>query len=73
MTIVFHVRLNVSFIEIKTTSEKKFRRTNEGSKFVKGSFFNRDNVRERKSQHPKRYLSSRTDPSIFTSVSKQLF
>ena len=71
MTIVSHVRLNVSFTEIKTTSEKKFLRADEGSKFLKGSFSNRDNVRERKSQHPKRYPS--TDPSIFTSIPKQLF
>ena len=39
--------------ETKTTSGKNLRRTNQGFKFLKGSFCKRDNRRERQSQHPK--------------------
>ena len=78
MKAVFHTWPYGRFLEINSNLErKKFLRTNQGSNFSQGSFSNRDNAtalikfrRESQPQHLKRwyFISSRTDPSIFTSI-----
>ena len=84
MTTVPHTWPCGRFIEIQSNlRRKKLHRTNEGSNFLGGSFTNRDNVIatiqfRRKSHHPattqpppsilKEDFSSRTDPSIFSSI-----
>ena len=77
MTTVFHVWLYDRFIEIQSKlRRKKLHRMNQGSNFREGTFSNRDNVRaptyfgrESQPQYLKRwYFSSRTNPSIFTSI-----
>ena len=46
MTTVFHIWPYGRFAEIQSNiSRKKFRRRNQGSNFLGGSFSNRDNVR----------------------------
>ena len=81
MTTISHARLNSRFIiEMKGNHRrKKLRRTNQGSNILGGSFSNRDNVkaktefrRERQPSIIKDYFSSRTNPSIFTSVAPVL-
>ena len=59
---------------------KKLRRMNQGSNFLGGIFSNRDNIRApikfQEKVNPsilKNDFSSRTDPSIFTSVAPMLF
>ena len=79
MTTVFHTGLYGRFIEIqRNLRRKKLHRANQGSNFFGGSFSKRDNAkaliqfrRESQPQHLillKDYFSSRTDPSIFTSI-----
>ena len=80
MTTVFHTWPYGRFIEIQSNlRRKKLHRTNQGSNFLGESFGNRDNVRvpiqfrrESQPQHLKDYFSSRTDPSIFTSIAPVL-
>ena len=52
--------------------KKKLLRTNQGSNILGGSFSNRDNVRApiqfRRESQTHLNFSSRTDPSIFTSI-----
>ena len=59
---------------------KKLRRMNQGSNFLGGIFSNRDNIRApikfQEKVNPsilKNDFSSRTDPSIFTSIAPMLF
>ena len=80
MTTVFHVWLNGRFIEIESNlRRKKLYRINQGYNFLGGNFNNRDNVRAQpnleKKVNPsilKGNFSSRTKPSIFTSIAPVL-
>ena len=77
MTTVFHAWLYCRFIEIQSNLRgKKFHRMNQGSNFLGGSFSNRDNVRAliqyRREIQPQNDFSSRTEPSIFTSIAPVL-
>ena len=73
MTAVFHTWSYGRFIEIqRNLRRKKLRRTDQGSNFLGSSFSNRINARapiqfRRESQHQHDF-SSRTDPSISTSI-----
>ena len=76
MTTVFHDRI---YRDTEELQEKKLHRTNQGSNFLGSSFSNRDNVRaliqirrKRQPQHLKSYFSSRTNPSIVTSIAPVL-
>ena len=79
-TALFHAWLYGSFIKIQSNlRRKKLHRMNQGSNFLGGSFSNRDNVRtpiqfrrEGQPQLLKDDFSSRTDPSIFTSIAPVL-
>ena len=71
MTTVFYALPYGGFVEIQSN----LHRMNEVGNFLGGSFSNRDNVRapiefrrENQSQHFKKDVSSRKDPSIFTSA-----
>ena len=76
MTTVFDTWLYGRFIKIQSNlRRKKLHRSNQGSNFLGGSFSNRDNVgapfQIEKKVNPrilKDDFSSRTDPSIFTSI-----
>ena len=80
MTTVFHPWLCGRFIAIQSNLRRpKLHRRNQDSNFLWGSFSNKDNVwasiqfrRESQPQHLKRWISSRTDPSIFTSIAPVL-
>ena len=80
MATVFHARLHGRFMEIQSNlRRKKLHRTNQDSNFLGGSFSNIDYVRaliqfrrKRKLHYLKNDFSSRTDPSIFTSIAKVL-
>ena len=51
---------------------KKLNRTNQGSNFLGGNFSNRDLEEKVNPSNSKDYFSSRTDPSIFTSIATVL-
>ena len=76
MTSVFRIWWYGRFIEIlRNLRRKKLHRTNQSSNFLGGSLSNRDNVRVpiqfRRESQPyilKDDFSSRTNPSIFTSI-----
>ena len=82
MTAVFHAWLYDRFIEIQSNlRRKKLHRTNQGSNVLGGSLSNRDNVRvpiqfrREEKVNPsilKDDFSSRTNPSIFTSIAPVL-
>ena len=79
MTAVFHARSCGCFIGIKgNVLLNKLRRMNQGSRFLESSFGNRDNLRIRiqfRKTSPKcikNGFTSRTDPSIFTSIALEL-
>ena len=80
MTTVFHKWPYGRLTEIQSNlRRKRLHRTNQGSNFLGGSFSNRDNVRVpiqfRREINPsilKDDFSSRTDPSIFTSIAPVL-
>ena len=81
MTTVFHAWLYGKFIEIQSNlMRKKLHKMNQGSNFLGSIFSNRDNIRApiqfQEKVNPsilKNDFSSRTDPSIFTSVAPVLF
>ena len=81
ITTVFHAWPYGRFIEIQSNlRRKKLHTRNQGSNFLGGSYINRDNVRApiqygRERVNPsilKDDFSSRTDPSIFTSIAPVL-
>ena len=51
MTIVFHVSLDVKFIETKDNLKKKLHRTYQGPNFPEGSVNTRNNVRTVQKPH----------------------
>ena len=76
MTTVFHARLFLIFIEIRSNLRRKtLQRMNQSSNFLGGNFSNSNNVRAQiqfRRLHPsilKDEFSSKTDPSICTSFS----
>ena len=80
ITTVFHTRPYGRFIEIQSNfTRKKLHRTNQGSNFLGCIFNNRDNAQPQSKLEEKVNLSilkdefsSRTDPSIFTSIAPVL-
>ena len=73
MTTVFHALPYGRFTEKQ--SKLKLHRANQGSQFLGSSFSNRDNIRAQSSLEEKvkpsilkDEFSSRTEPSIFTSI-----
>ena len=76
LTTVFYACPYDRFIEIQSNlRRKKLQRMNQGSSFLVGSFSNKDNARTiiqfRRKINPsilKDDFSSRTDPSIITSI-----
>ena len=81
MTTVFYAWPYGRFIKIQSNlRRKKLHRTNQSSNFLGDTFGNRDNVRAplqfRTEVNPsilKDDFSSKTDPSIFTSIAPVLF
>ena len=80
MITVFHPWKYGRFTEIKSNLRREtLHRTNQGSNFIGGSFSNRDNVMAPiqleetvNSSIFKDDFSSKTDPSLFTSIAKVL-
>ena len=76
MTTIFHTWAYGRFIKIQSNlRRKKLYRTNEGSNFRGGGFSNVDNVESQSNLEEKVNpsilkddFSSRTEPSIFTSI-----
>ena len=76
MATIFHAWPYGRFIEIQNNlRRKKLHRTTQCSNFLGSNSSNRDNVtapsqlrRESQPQHLKSYFSSKTDPSVFTSI-----
>ena len=81
MTTVFHARPYGRFIKTQSNfRRKKDHRTNQSSNFLRGSIGIRDNVRAQESNLEEKHnssilkidFSSRTDPSILTSIAPLL-
>ena len=79
MATVFHTWQYGRFIEMQSNlRRKKLHRANQGSNFLAGIFSNRDNVRASIQFRRESLIilkddfSSRTDPTIFTSIAQVL-